>query len=215
MHRSQKKWNLIYTLLFILGIGVFLTTLGLVGNTSRATIFRILITSSTIIIGLTILQLVNYVLRNKLFRSRILTSLALIVTSFLSISWTMNFSPSPELICEISLTDLEVKIENGFKADSVKIAPVTIQEELYFPKLIAPRVTVYNAKLDIQTDGRIPEEHYEQLGQKFADRIYRNCEMNSYNDIIVVFLKCSEERQQYSLENISHYYTTAYENENL
>lgn len=201
---------------------ILVVTFGLwVSGTPRTTLYIILTLSTLIVCGLSTLHLVNYVLlkarKPRLFDSSLSTLIGLLLISTIFISWTPSFGPTPTLNCDFNLDNFKQNLITELKADSVIMNEVTLQEEPYFLKITAPRIIVINPTLDeldfktlsINEPQRF--DNYEELerlmkirGEPYASELTLNCNMNSFNDIIIEFAKLSDDgRLHYRF--INHY----------
>ncbi len=152
-----------------------------------------------------------------MFDSSLSTLIGLLLISTIFISWTPSFGPTPTLNCDFNIESFKQNLKTDFKADSVFMNEVTLQEEPYFPKITAPRIIVINPTLDVLDFKTIsvsePQrfENYEEieqqmkaLGEPYAAELERNCNMNSFNDIIIEFAKLSQDGKLH-YRFINHY----------
>ncbi len=173
-----------------------------------------------LIVVLTILHLTNWTLKKlktkRLFEASIPTTLFLVLTSYIFVSWTNSLRPAPRLNCDFDLKSLTVDIDSKFKSDTVIIQTVVIQEEVYFPKLICPRIIIANATtgtVDFKTlENQTRFDNYEEIekklkdeGQFIADRITNSCNIGDYNDLIIEFVKLNKDKKEFDHRFIIHY----------
>jgi len=223
MNKKQYNiWDWIYSLIFPISFIIIVTGFQLLygGTMSRNNLFLAMLVPTILIVVLTILHLTNWTLKKlktkRLFEASIPTTLFLVLTSYIFVSWTNSLRPAPRLNCDFDLKSLTVDIDSKFKSDTVIIQTVVIQEEVYFPKLICPRIIIANATtgtVDFKTlENQTRFDNYEEIekklkdeGQFIADRITNSCNIGDYNDLIIEFVKLNKDKKEFDHRFIIHY----------
>jgi hypothetical protein len=221
--KQYNIWDWIYSLIFPISFIVIVTAFGIwvSGTMSRDNLFLAMLVPTILIVLLTILHLTNLTLKKliakRLFEASIPTTLLLILTSYIFVSWTNNLRPAPKLNCDFDLKSLTVDIDSKFKPDTIIIQTVVIQEEVYFPKLICPRIIIDNPTtrtIDFKTlnESQTRFDNYKEIesklkdeGQFIADRISNSCNIGDYNDLIIEFVKIQKDKNGFDHRFIIHY----------
>lgn len=114
---------------------------------------------------------------------------------------SIGCSSPPKLVChEIDI--IKNTIKNNYSADEVEITSRVFKEEIYFDKIKSVYVTVYNATTETLDFKSLPIDKYERFenyqeiedgleneGKRILDLIRENCDLENFNEVIVVFGK--------------------------
>jgi hypothetical protein len=221
--KQYNIWDWIYSLIFPISLIVIVTGFGIwVSETiSRENLFLAMLVPTILIVILTLLHLTNLTLKKfkvkRLFEASIPTTLFLVITSYIFVSFTNNLRPAPKLNCEFDLKSLIVDIHTKFKPDTVIIQTIVIQEEVYFPKLICPRIIIDNPTTEtidfkIFDENQTRFDNYEEIekklkdeGQFIADKISNSCNIGDYNDLIIEFVRIQKDKMEFDHRFIIHY----------
>lgn len=125
----------------------------------------------------------------------------LILIIVLAIYFTGCTNKSPVLSC----TNVELikdKITKRYGADRVTIESKVLKEEIYFKELRNVYITIYNPTMEaldfklLQTDVYQRFDEYELIetklgkeGEMILSLIKKNCDLNNFNNVMVVFGK--------------------------
>lgn len=120
----------------------------------------------------------------------------------LLVSLFLSCRSAKPLNCNQSLQELEDYVKNHFSADSVLIIPVSLKEEIYFEKIDAVNVIVYDGQSDIYDFKELPNdkyqriEHFSIVEKSFKDKcipifnkLKQNCNTNGFDEIYFEFGK--------------------------
>jgi hypothetical protein len=123
----------------------------------------------------------------------------------------------PRLKCTSELQKFENIIKEEFKADSVRIKSIVLKEEIYFPTLISPLVSIYNPETETLNFKSLSENEYSRFenfqeieeslkveAEPIARMISESCEMGKFNDLLIEFAKTNN-REKYQYRFISHF----------
>ena len=107
----------------------------------------------------------------------------------------------PNLDCD-NIDSIKATIKQLYAADRIEISSRVIKEEVYFDEIRSVYVTLYNATTEILDFKSLPLnkyqrfENYEEIenglkeeGVAIFNMIKRNCSLNNFNEVIVVFGK--------------------------
>lgn len=221
--KQYNIWDWIYSLIFPISFIVIVAGFGIwvSGTMSRENLFLTMLVPTILIVVLTIFHLTNLTLKKfkakRLFEASIPKTLFLVLTSYVFVSWTNSLRPAPELNCKFDLKSLVVDIDTKFEPDTVIIQTVVIQEEVYFPKLICPRIIIDNpttGTIDFKLldENQTRFDNYEEIekklkdeGQFIADKISNSCNIGDYNDLIIEFVKLQKSKKGFNHRFIIHY----------
>ena len=110
-------------------------------------------------------------------------------------------SKPPKLDCnDIDL--IKASIKRQYEADQVEITSKVIMEELYFEEIRSIYITLYNATTETLDFKSLPTKRYQRFqnyeeiendlkkeGERIFNLFKKNCSMNDFNEVIVVFGK--------------------------
>lgn len=222
-NRKHTGWNWIYPISFPVSILTIVTLFGIwiSGTMSRESLFRIMLVSTVFIVILTVFYWTKLISKiangTSLFQFSTIKAFFITFVSYLLILWTIDLKPAPNLNCDFDLKSLTTEIKSKFNPDTVTIRTVVIQEEIYFPKIICPRITIVNPTtetIDFKTidENQTRFNNYEEIenklkaeGQFIADRISKSCNIADYNDLIIDFVKYQKDRNGFDHRFIIHY----------
>lgn len=106
---------------------------------------------------------------------------------------------APDLNCSVEIDGLKATIGSMYDTEIVEIQSRYIQEEIYFDPIIAIVVTIENATTRTLDLKALPEElermnnffeieeRISQEARPVAELIARNCAIDDFNDIMVIF----------------------------
>ncbi len=110
-------------------------------------------------------------------------------------------SNPPKLDCN-NIDLIKSSIKRQYQADHVIITSKIIKEELYFDEIRSIYITLYNASTETLDFKSLPTnryqrfENYEEIenglkkeGKTIFNLIMKNCSLNDFNEVIVVFGK--------------------------
>lgn len=126
-------------------------------------------------------------------------------------------SGNPEIKCDFNQNDFVREIQDELSADSIMMSSVSLKEEVYFPALTAIRLIIDNATTPIYDfknynlgipdrfdDYETMNNKFKEFGKKYALRIFNDCDIREFNDILIDFGK-TDKRGNFNSIFICHY----------
>lgn len=147
----------------------------------------------------------GYLTKNKKINTILINIFYLSFLGLLSYSYisaAIHLRPAKKISCSFNIADFRKEIKNKFQADTVVINSAVIQEEPYFPQIRCPFIFIDNGitntlnfkTLDCDSIKRF--ENYSEIkdalrreGQFIADRLFRHCNMQDFDKILIQFCK--------------------------